>query len=84
MVLTVYGHPISQPARSVYLLCKIAKIPYVEKTVDLFTSECNHGNMRNSKFALGLVFVILRLHSKLSEGLFKKALRLIPRLPSAD
>ncbi|XP_022085784.1 glutathione S-transferase theta-1-like [Acanthaster planci] len=39
MVLTVCGHRMSQPARSVYLFCKVAKIPYVEKNIDLVHDE---------------------------------------------
>jgi glutathione S-transferase len=39
MVLTVYGHSLSQPSRCVWLFCKIAKIPYTEKTVDMGKNE---------------------------------------------
>ncbi|XP_022085790.1 glutathione S-transferase theta-1-like [Acanthaster planci] len=39
MVLTVYGHPLSQPSRSVYLFCKATKIPYTEKNVDMSKEE---------------------------------------------
>ncbi|XP_022085884.1 glutathione S-transferase T1-like [Acanthaster planci] len=39
MVLTVYGMRLSQPSRSVIVFCKVAKIPFTEKTVDLMTGE---------------------------------------------
>ncbi|XP_022085854.1 glutathione S-transferase theta-1-like [Acanthaster planci] len=39
MVLTIYGHRMSQPSRNVYLFCKVAKIPYVESNVDLWHAE---------------------------------------------
>ncbi|XP_022085783.1 glutathione S-transferase theta-3-like isoform X2 [Acanthaster planci] len=42
MVLTVYGYRMSQPSRSVYLFCKVAKIPYVEKNIDLLHGEQRH------------------------------------------
>ncbi|XP_038061580.1 glutathione S-transferase theta-1-like [Patiria miniata] len=39
MVLTVYGFGISQPSRSLFLFCKVAKIPHEAKVVDLMTGE---------------------------------------------
>jgi len=38
MVL-LYYHRLSQPSRSVYLFCKVAKIPFTEKVLDLMTGE---------------------------------------------
>lgn len=37
MVLTLYFHPFSQPSRSVWMFCKAARIPIVEKVVDVRT-----------------------------------------------
>ncbi|XP_022085673.1 glutathione S-transferase theta-1-like [Acanthaster planci] len=39
MVLTVYGHQLSEPSRSVYLFCKVAKIPHTTINVDLLHEE---------------------------------------------
>jgi len=39
MGLTVYGSKISQPSRSVFLFCTVAKIPYTEKIVNLPEGE---------------------------------------------
>jgi len=39
MVLTVYTPRLSQPSRSVCLFCKVAKIPFTEKNVDIMAGE---------------------------------------------
>jgi Glutathione S-transferase len=37
--LEVYGHPLSQPSRTVETFCKLSKIPYKFIHVEIFQKE---------------------------------------------
>ncbi|WP_411027005.1 glutathione S-transferase N-terminal domain-containing protein, partial [Salmonella sp. s55044] len=39
MVLTLYFHPYSSPCRSVWMFCKAAGIPIIEKVLDITSGE---------------------------------------------
>ncbi|XP_022085674.1 glutathione S-transferase theta-1-like [Acanthaster planci] len=68
MALTVYGHRVSQPSRSVYLFCRVNKIPFTEKTVELFQGE----HKQDAYLAINPLAVVPSIVDddfKLSEGM---------------